>query len=64
MIHSRAFAALPDEAKAAVFERLWRVLSGQAGGVRYERLIRADRQAIVGILRDTLPDLPDYWKKP
>lgn len=61
MIYSRAFAALPDEARAAVFDRLWRVLSGEQKGARYERLALADRQAIVGILRDTLPGLPDYF---
>ncbi len=61
MIYSRAFAALPDEARTAVFDRLWRVLSGEVGGARYERLSAADRQAIVGILRETLAGLPDYF---
>ena len=61
MIYSRAFAALPDEARAAVFQRLWRVLAGDVRGARYERLTLADRQAIVGILQDTLPGLPDYF---
>jgi hypothetical protein len=28
-----------------------------------KRAIAADRTAVLEILRDTLPDLPDYWKK-
>lgn len=61
MVYSRAFAALPDEARAAVFERMWGILSGQVRDARYERLTLADRQAVVGILRDTLPGLPAYF---
>lgn len=58
MIYSDAFNALPARAKAAVYERLWAVLSGRATEQGYERLTAADRQAIIEILRDTKPDLP------
>jgi hypothetical protein len=56
MIYSEAFNALSDAARAAVYERLWQVLSGSDSSPRYARLSAADRQAIVEILRDTKKD--------
>jgi hypothetical protein len=61
MIYSKAFDSLPEQAKSAVFQHLWRVLSGAEKGSRYARLSLTDRQAIVEILRDTKPDLPSYF---
>lgn len=58
MIDAPAFDALPAPAKAAVYGRLWQVLSGEAAGTKYRRLSPADRRAIVEILRDTKKDLP------
>ena len=62
MIYTAAFDALPAAAKDAVYRRLWQVLSGADRDSRYEHLTRVDRQAIVEILRDTKPDLPDYYR--
>jgi hypothetical protein len=64
MIYAPAFDALMPEAKAAIYERLWTVLSGAERDRRYERLSVADRRAIIEILRDTKPDLPPYFSKP
>jgi hypothetical protein len=61
MIYTPAFDALPGRAKEAVYARMWEVLSGQDKDRSYERLSPADRQAIVEILRDTKPGLPDYF---
>jgi hypothetical protein len=61
MVHSPAFDALSDKAKTAVYERMWRVLSGQVAGEPYTRLSRADRRAIVEILRATRPGLPAFF---
>lgn len=62
MIHSAAFDALPAEAKHAVYDGLWSVLSRPAAADdRYAHLSDADRRAIVEILRDTKTDLPDSW---
>ncbi len=47
MIYSAAFDALPDEAKNVVYRRIWQTLS-------------VERQAIIEILRETKPGLPDY----
>lgn len=62
LIYSPSFAALPAEARDYVFQRLWEVLSGKDQSAKFAHLSAADRQAILEILRDTLPDLPDYWK--
>ncbi|HEY6443198.1 MAG TPA: hypothetical protein VIY66_07660 [Candidatus Acidoferrales bacterium] len=61
MIYSDAFDALPDEVKSAVYERMWKILSGQEKE-KYGRLTFADRKDIVEILRDTKKRLPDYFK--
>src|SRR5262245_6472628 len=62
LIYSEPFDALPQTAKAAVYERLWEVLSGKETGKRYAAaLSSADRTAIIEILRDTKKDLPSYW---
>ena len=58
MIYSEAFNALPAGVKDLVYHRMWQVLSGQDKNARYARLLLADRQAIVDILRDTKKDLP------
>ena len=57
MIYSAAFDAMPDAAKAAIYWRLWHVLSGMVRGDKYQRQSLADRRAIVEILRDPKPDL-------
>jgi hypothetical protein len=62
VIYTEQFDRLPAEAKNAVFQRLWQVLSGQERDRRYRRLTLADRTAIVEILHDTKPDLPSYFQ--
>jgi hypothetical protein len=62
LIYSPAFDALPPRAKDPIYARLWEVLSGEERDARYQKaLSRADRQAIVEILRDTKKDLPSYF---
>ena len=62
MVYSRAFEALPQQAKAAIYARLWAVLSGEARDGEYGKLSTADRRAVIEILRDTKTDLPAYFK--
>jgi hypothetical protein len=62
MIYSEAFDGLPVEAKQAIYQRMWQVLSGEEKDRKYARLSLGDRQAIVEILRDTKPDLPNYFQ--
>ena len=63
MIYAEAFDGLPDEAKEAIYARMWQVLSGEERGQRYARLSRFDREAIVEILRDTKKGLPEYFQR-
>jgi hypothetical protein len=61
LIYSEPFDAMPAPAKAAIYARLWAVLSGQETDARYDRLTAADRTAILDILRETKDDLPSYF---
>jgi hypothetical protein len=61
MIYSAQFEKLPPEAKAAVYERLWTILSGKEKDARYKHLSAADRRAVLEILRETKSDLPKYF---
>jgi hypothetical protein len=61
LIYSEPFDAMPPAAKAAVYTRLWEVLSGRERGERYDVLTLADRQVVLEILRETKPDLPEYF---
>jgi hypothetical protein len=62
MIYTELFDALPAEAKAALYQRLWQILSGQENSPKYARLSAVDRQAIIEILYDTKDDLPAYFQ--
>jgi hypothetical protein len=58
LIYSPAFDALPSSIKLPIYRRMREVLSGADQDERYRvALSRADRQAIVEILRDTNIDL-------
>jgi hypothetical protein len=61
MIYTAQFERLPVEAKAAVYERMWAILSGKDQDVRYQHLSPADRRAVLEILRETKTDLPRYF---
>jgi len=62
MIYSPAFDGLPSAAKDAVYARLWAVLSGKDKDRKYSKLTPELRAAIVGILLETKPGLPAYFK--
>jgi hypothetical protein len=62
MIYAEAFDALPRDVKAAIYQRMWDVLSGRDTNPRYARLSASDRQAVIEIVRDTKQNLPRYWK--
>ncbi len=64
LIHSPAFDGLPGPVKERVYRRLWEVLSRDAPPEPYDRLPRSERRAIVEILRETKPGLPEYWMAP
>jgi hypothetical protein len=53
---------LPALAKDAIYRRMWAVLSGEDSQKPYNRLSAADRRAVVEILIDTKPDLPEFFQ--
>ncbi|HEX5106134.1 MAG TPA: hypothetical protein VFV87_20080 [Pirellulaceae bacterium] len=61
LVYSPNFQELPREAKDYVLRRMWEVLSGADQSEPFAHLSADDRQAILEILRETLPDLPDSW---
>jgi len=62
MIYSEAFDGMPDDARAAVYRRMWQVLSGAEKDRKYARLTEASRQAVVEILRATKPEAAGYFR--
>ena len=61
VVYSPSFAALPTEVRDYVLRRMWEVLSGQDQTAKFAHLTKEDREAVLAILIDTLPDLPKYW---
>jgi hypothetical protein len=62
MIYSPAFDGLPAQARDAIYRRMWQILGGEEQAEKYARLSASDRLAIVQILRETKPGLPDYFR--
>jgi hypothetical protein len=62
LIYSKAFAGLPAIAKEYVSGRLWEILSGRETKKEFAHLSADDRTAILGILRETLPEFTADWK--
>lgn len=62
MIYSEAFGGMPEAARERIYRRLFDVLTEREKSARFARLSTEDRRAILEILRDTKPDLPQYWK--
>ena len=61
LIYSPQFDALPAPVQAAVYRRLWEVLSGGDRDAKYGRLALASRRAAIDILRATKRGLPAYY---
>lgn len=62
MIYSKAFNSMPAWALDRIYRRLYDVLTGKDTSPKFARLSVEDRRNVLGILRDTKPDLPAYWK--
>jgi hypothetical protein len=61
LVYSPAFDALPQEMRDYVWRRLWNILTTNEEAEKFAHLSTEDKQAIVEILRDTKPGLPDFW---
>lgn len=61
LIHSPSFDALPDEMRGHVLKRLHAILTGEDEAAVYQRISPRLKRAVLEILRETKPGLPDYW---
>lgn len=64
LIYTPAFDGLPPEMLNYVWDNLWKILSGADSSKKFAHLSPSDRLAILEILRETKPGLPEYWKLP
>jgi hypothetical protein len=64
LIYSEAFDNLPEQMHAHLLERLWKILTGEDQDPQFAKLGMEERRAILEILRETKPGLPDYWRGP
>jgi hypothetical protein len=63
LIYSEEFDRLPPGLQRRVYERLYDVLVGKDTRERFARLSADNRRAVLEILLDTKPNLPDYWRE-
>jgi hypothetical protein len=61
MIYSSVFQGLPPEMKTRIYRQLGAALNWTKPAADYAYLPATEKQAIVGILRKTLPGLPAGW---
>jgi hypothetical protein len=62
LIYSQAFKQMPPALKDYVYQEMYDVLTDRHYGGGFAHLSAGDRRAILEILRETIKDLPDYWR--
>lgn len=62
LIYSEGFDLLPGKLKERLYRRLWEILAGGDAGPDFGTIPADTRRAILEILIDTKPGLPEYWK--
>jgi hypothetical protein len=62
LIYSEAFDQIPTVMREHLLQRLHDILTGQNTDPQFAKLGASDRQAILEILCETKPNLPDYWR--
>lgn len=62
LVYSKSFDAMPGPVLDVVLRKLFDVLTGREQSAAYAHLSPTDRQAILEILCDTKPNLPEYWR--
>ncbi|MFN8061119.1 MAG: hypothetical protein U0Q12_18310 [Vicinamibacterales bacterium] len=63
MIYTDAFAQLPSTVRDAVYRRMFEILQWRDIQPKYATLAPADRKAVMEILLDTAPHLPDDLRR-
>ena len=61
MIYSKAFAALPLSLREEIYHRLHQILTREGDG--FDHLGKDEREGILGILTETLPEAAAYWSR-
>ncbi len=64
LIYTPAFDALPPVMRDSILARFHAILTGADKDPQFAKLAAEDRRAILEILRETKPSLPDYWRSP
>ena len=62
LIYSEAFDEIATVMRERLLQRLHEILTGQDADPQFSKISANDRQAILEILRETKPSLPDYWR--
>ncbi len=62
LIYSEAFDQMPAVMREHLLQRLHDILTSKDADPQFAKLAAADRQAILEILRETKPNLPEYWR--
>jgi len=63
LIDSPAFRSLPEPVLAAIWRQLDEILNGEPGSRDFEHLSPIDRAAIREILVETVPGVPESWRR-
>jgi hypothetical protein len=62
LIESDAFQQLPPVMREHLLKKLWEILTGQNTEADFASIPAESRQAVLEILREIVPNLPEYWK--
>ena len=62
LIYSEAFREMMPVMKEELLRRLHGILTGKETPPDFAKIPASDRQAILEILRETMPSLPEYWR--
>lgn len=62
MIYLPIFDHMQGTVRERIYRRLYEVLSGKDSSTKFARLSAQDRTTILQILRETKPNLPDFFK--
>lgn len=62
LIYSPAIDALPSSVRTRLYRRLYEILTGADRSPAFAKMSAEDRAAILEILRETKPSLPQYWR--
>lgn len=63
LIESDGFQQLPEPLRDLALRKLWEVLTGQNQDPDFASISPESRRAVLEILRETLANLPAYWKQ-